>query len=232
MKQFNLLILAFMTFAISCYAQKSVSSSSTGSIKGHEYVDLGLSVKWATCNVGANKPEEYGDYFAWGETRTKKDYSWKKLKYCKYKEGPITKVKFSKYVGGSESGIVDNKLILDPSDDAAHVNWGASWRMPTKEEQSELRERCDWKWTTQNGVDGFLVTSKINGKSIFLPAAGYRDGKDLRVAGFCGCYWSSSFCGNGVSYAAWDIKFKFHMYLVDYGGGNRNEGYSVRPVCE
>ena len=139
---------------------------------GRDYVDLGLpsGLKWATMNVGASKPEEYGDYFAWGETEPKKEYSWLNYKFelSTDNNGP-----FSKYVTNSSYGTVDNKTVLDPEEDAAHVNWGGSWRMPTEEEWTELRTNCTWTWTTQNGVNGRLVTGP-NGKSIFLPAAGRR----------------------------------------------------------
>jgi hypothetical protein len=133
----------------------------------HEYVDLGLSVKWATCNVGATKPEEYGDYFAWGETTPKDAYDWSTYKWCN--GGPSTQ---TKYCTNSSYGTVDNKTTLDLSDDAACANWGGSWRMPTRAEQDELRNNCTWTWTTQNGVNGYKVTG-TNGNSIFLPAAGY-----------------------------------------------------------
>ena len=138
----------------------------------HEYVDLGLSVKWATCNVGASKPEEYGDYFAWGETQPKNTYDWSTYKWCNGSYDTQTK-----YCTKSSYGTVDNKTQLELSDDAARANWGGSWRMPTDAEMTELREQCTWTWTTQNGVYGYKVTSKKSGytnKSIFLPAAGYR----------------------------------------------------------
>ena len=135
---------------------------------GHEYVDLGLpsGLKWATCNVGATAPEEYGDYFAWGETETKATYDLSNYKWCNGTYESMTK-----YCTNSEYGIVDNKTTLELSDDAARVNWGGSWRMPTKAEQDELRntDNCTWEWTTQNGVNGYKVTSKKNGNSIFLP---------------------------------------------------------------
>ena len=130
----------------------------------HEYVDLGLSVKWATCNMGASSPEEYGDYYAWGETETKSTYDWNTYKWCKGSENTLTK-----YCTDSDYGTVDNKTVLDPEDDVAHVKWGGNWRMPTDAEIEELRENCIWKWTTQNGKNGYKVTSKKNGNSIFLP---------------------------------------------------------------
>ena len=167
----------------------------------HEYVDLGLSVKWATCNVGASKPEEYGDYFAWGETQPKSTYNWSTYKYCNGSYNTLTK-----YNNSSSYGTVDNKTKLELSDDAARANWGGSWRMPTRAEQGELRENCTWTWTTQNGVNGYKVTSKKNGNSIFLPAAGYRDVSSLSNAGSYGDYWSSSLFSGSPS-RAYDLDF-------------------------
>ena len=188
---------------------------------GHEYVDLGLSVKWATCNVGASKPEEYGDYFAWGETQPKSNYDWSTYKYYNGSYNTLTK-----YNNSSSYGTVDNKTTLDLSDDAARANWGGSWRMPTKAEQDELRNNCTWTGIIQNGVNGYKVTSKSNGNSIFLPAAGYRDGSSLNDAGGSGDYWSSSL-GTGP-YRAYYLFF--NSSDVDWYDVSRDYGFSVRPV--
>ena len=193
----------------------------------HEYVDLGLSVKWATCNVGATKPEEYGDYFAWGETQPKSTYDWSTYKWCRGSYDTQTK-----YCTNSSYGTVDNKTTLELSDDAARANWGGSWRMPTDAELTELREQCTWTWTTQNGVYGYKVTSKKSGytnKSIFLPAAGYRNDSSILGAGSYGYYWSSSL-RTDYPRSAWYVDF-------DSGGvyrsnGTRRYGFSVRPVCQ
>ena len=193
----------------------------------HEYVDLGLSVKWATCNVGASKPEDYGDYFAWGETTTKSTYDWSTYKYCNGSYNTLTK-----YNNSSSYGSVDNKTTLELADDAARANWGGSWRMPTDSELTELREQCTWTWTTQNGVNGYKVTSKKSGytnKSIFLPAAGYRDDSSLFGAGSYGRYWSSSLYTDNPS-RAWGVYFySSSVYRYYYF---RNYGFSVRPVCQ
>ena len=192
-----------------------------------EYVDLGLSVKWATFNVGASRPEEYGDYFAWGETRPKTTYDWSTYKYCNGSKNTLTK-----YCTDNYYGTVDNNTTLDLSDDAAHANWGGSWRMPTHEEQEELHTQCTWTWTTQNGVYGYKVTSKKSGytnKSIFLPAAGYRSGSLLRYAGSDGYYWSSSLSTYSPDYA---FVLDFSSYYVGRRSGNRYYGFSVRPVCQ
>lgn len=192
---------------------------------GYEYIDLGLSVKWATCNVGASKPEDYGDYFAWGETGSKETYDYSTYKWCKGSYDTMTK-----YCTSSSYGTVDNKTTLDLEDDAAHVNWGGNWRMPTEAEQDELRNtnNCTWTWTTQNGVKGYKVTSKKNGNSIFLPAAGYRGDSDLNYAGSYGYYWSSL--------SRSDSNYAYYLYFsssgVSWGGDFRYYGRSVRAVCE
>ena len=190
----------------------------------HEYVDLGLSVKWATCNVGASKPEEYGDYFAWGETQPKDYYDWSTYKWCNGSYDTQTK-----YCTDSYYGTVDNKTTLDLSDDAARANWGGSWRMPTRAEQDELRENCTWTWTTQNGVNGYKVTSKKNGNSIFLPAAGFRYDSSLDSAGSYGFYWSSSLYTDypGIAYYSY-----FYSDSVDWSYYYRYIGFTVRPVCQ
>ena len=190
---------------------------------GHEYVDLGLSVKWATCNVGASKPEEYGDYFAWGETEPKSIYDWSTYKWCNGSYNTPTK-----YCTNSSYGTVDNKTTLEATDDAARANWGGSWRMPTDAELTELREQCTWTWTTQNGVNGCKVTSKSNGKSIFLPAAGYRRDSSLTYAGSQCYYWSSSLDAN-YPYNA--FFYRVMLGSVEWGNRYRYNGQSVRPVC-
>ncbi len=206
-------------------------------------VDLGLSVYWATCNIGANAPEEYGDCYAWGETEPyykdgyaqssspewkegKSDgYAWSSYKWCNGTYNTLTK-----YNNSSSYGTVDNKNVLDPEDDAAHVNWGGSWRMPTDEEWTELRNNCTWTWTTQNGVKGRLVTSNTNGNSIFLPAAGYRNYTGLYYAGSSGYYWSSSLYTD-YPILAWRVNFSSGGG-VSRSYGSRFYGVSVRPVSE
>ena len=192
--------------------------------KKHKAVDLGLSVKWATCNVGASSPEEYGGYYAWGETEEKSYYDWSTYKYCK---GSYTTM--TKYCTNSSYGSVDNKTVLDPADDVAHVKWGGSWRMPTIEEMAELLDNCFWTWTVQNGVNGYVVTSKSNGNSMFLPAAGYRWYEDVYGSGSRGHYWSASLYEN----------FSDSAYDLIFGSGGRGQyynsryyGFSVRPVTE
>jgi hypothetical protein len=133
----------------------------------YEYVDLGLSVKWATCNIGATKPEEFGDKFAYGETEPKEVYDWSTYKWCNGSETTLTK-----YCNDSEYGIVDDKTILDAQDDAARANWGGSWRMPTKEELNELLQKCTQELATINGIRGIRFVGS-NGNSIFLRVGEY-----------------------------------------------------------
>ena len=207
------------------YAQWE-ESKGTGTANGHEWVDLGLpsGTKWATTNVGASSPEGYGNYYAWGETTTKSTYNWSNYKWCNGSSSSMTK-----YCTSSSYGTVDNKTTLDLSDDAAYVNWGSSWRMPTKAEQDELRNTnyTTWTWTTQNGVKGYKVTSKTNGNSVFLPAAGCRVDSSLINAGSNGNYWSSSL---NTSYSSDAYLLYFNSSNVDWNYYYRNYGRSVRAV--
>ena len=176
-------------------------------INGHEYVDLGLSVKWATCNVGASKPEDYGNDYAWGETSTKSSHT----------------SDSSKTYGKQMNDIKGNSQY-----DAARANWGGTWRLPTGAELEELKNKCTWRWTTQNGVKGYKVTGP-NGNSIFLSAAGCRLGSSLDYAGEYGCYWSSTpyeSTGDGAYYLGFDSG---DQGVVWY---RRDYGRSVRPVAE
>ncbi len=191
-------------------------------------VDLGLpsGIKWASCNVGAEKPEDYGNYYAWGEILPKEDYSWITYKYANGNYNKLTK--YCNDVSYGDNGFTDNKTTLEPEDDAAHMNWGGSWRMPTDAEWTELREQCTWTWTTQNGVNGYQVTSKTNSNSIFLPAAGYRNDTGLSNVGDIGYYWSSSL-REYYPYNAWNLIFISDDVTMSYNG--RGDGRSFRPVC-
>jgi len=186
-------------------------------------IDLGLSVKWASCNVGATAPEEYGGYYAWGETEEKSDYDWDTYKYCNGTYDTMTK-----YCTSSSYGTVDNKTTLEASDDVASVKWGGNWRMPTTEEQQELINKCTWTWTTLNGVNGYRVTGP-NGNSIFLPAAGYRSGTGAYGQGSYGFCWSSSLFSY-YSYSACSLYF--YSGSFDWFYYYRCYGRTVRPVSE
>ena len=202
--------------------------SSTGVENGYEYVDLGLSVKWATYNVGASSPEEYGDYYAWGETETKTEYDWSTYKWCNGSSTTLTK-----YNTDSLRGSVDNMTVLEPEDDVAHVKWGGSWRMPTDAEQYDLKWNCTWVRITLNGVDGYRVTSKIEGytdRSIFLPAAGIYN-SSLNDVGSNGLFWSRCLNTSSYSYTSYACYIDFISDFVRVDGSGRNSGKSVRPVC-
>ena len=193
------------------------------------WVDLGLpsGTLWATCNVGASSPEEYGDYFAWGETKPKSTYDWSTYKYS---NGSITTM--TKYCPKSNygyNGFTDDKTELDPEDDAATANWGSGWQMPSSSQLQELYNSnyTTSTWTTQNGINGRRITSKSNGKSIFLPAAGYRYDASIDRLGGSNQHWSRSlhlaYCSSAY------MLFSDSNYIrTDYS--NRYFGKSVRPV--
>ena len=193
------------------------------------YVDLGLSVKWAICNVGASKPEEYGEYYAWGETEPKDFYFWDTYKYCDGTYNSLTKYTDSAY---GKDGFSDYKSVLDPEDDVAHVKWGGNWRIPTKDELEELRTKCTWTSTTLNGVRGYSVTSKVEGytdRSIFMPATGMRIRQWTLNTDTIGRFWGNSIV-TGDDYDAVYLDFDFSR-----GPGRfsiiRCLGQCVRPVC-
>ena len=200
-----------------------------------EYVDLGLSVKWATCNLGASKPTEYGGYYQWAGT---KDVSDRKIKLgwsnCPYHTGSDYDSGWTKYNMNPSYGTVDNKTVLEAMDDAASVAIGGKWRMPTDEEWTELRntDNCSWTWTTIDGVNGCKVQSKKSGYTdnwIFLPAAGCRNDEGLMEVGFRGSYWSSSLDTDNTNRAS------FMTFYSSYFYGNssyRYNGHSIRPVSE
>ena len=202
-----------------------VANFTYNSTGDHDYVDLGLpsGTLWATCNVGAITPEEYGDYFAWGETQPKDIYDWSTYQYCMGTDHTLTK-----YCNNSEygyNGFTDTLTILLPEDDAATANWGDGWRMPTQTEWRELLDNTTHTWTAQNGVNGRLFTGS-NGNSIFLPAAGYRRGSNFNDADSYGSYFSSSLGSeSGVPCCGYFSSSGCICYYT-----NREFGRSVRPV--
>ena len=218
------------TYYVCAYATNG-QGTNYGDVKNFEYnyyVDLGLpsGLLWATCNVGADNPEDYGDYFAWGETQTKDVYNWSTYQYCNGSYNTLTK-----YCDGSSygyNGFTDNLTTLQPSDDAATANWGDGWRMPTLAEWNELLNNTTNTWTTQNSVNGRLFTAS-NGNSLFLPAAGSRDNSSLSNAGSRGAYWSSSL--KDYPDYAWGLYFgSGNCSMYDQYGNSRYYGRSVRPV--
>ena len=216
------------TYSFTVTGDRNLVANFDDAYVGHAYVDLGLpsGLLWATCNVGADTPEGYGDYFAWGETQPKTTYNWSTYQHC---NGSSTEM--TKYCTDSEygyNGFTDNLTTLLPEDDAAAANWGGNWRMPTQEEFQELYNNTTVTWTQQNGVNGRLFTAS-NGNSLFLPAAGDRWDDELHNAGYVGLYWSSSLY-SGNPYYAWYFGFDSGSYGM-YNGG-RGNGFTVRPVRE
>lgn len=183
-------------------------------------IDLGLSVKWASCNLGAKEPWEFGDYYAWGETEIKSLYDWSTYKYF------TQNAEMSKYNNNVGSYYFDNKTTLESSDDVVQIEWGRGWRMPTEQEINELCQSCTWEWITLNGTEGCRVIGP-NGNSIFLPAAGYKSSEVWHEREF-GYYLSSSLGSNSF--------YCCYMYFDSdsYGWSDecaRDYGHTIRPVC-
>lgn len=216
----------------------SVTVTSGSDSDTHAYVDLGLpsGTLWATCNIGASKPEEYGDYFAWGETTGynsgKTNFDWSTYKYCKGTSSTLTK--YCQESSYGYNGFTDALTELELSDDAAYVNWGSQWRMPSIDQFEELinSSYTTTTWTTQNGVYGCKITSKMSGytdKSIFLPAAGYRFGTSIDYTGLYGYYWSRTLYPH-VNTCDLAYYLRFNSSDVDYYTYDREFGSNVRPV--
>lgn len=217
MKVISRLVLTWLwSIALLSCSNKCIAQDN--SINGHKYVDLGLSVVWATCNVGSSSSEGYGNYYAWGETSPKSRYT--------------------EYGRNAVDVIMSDDISGDSRYDAARANWGASWRLPTKAEMEELKDMCEWAWTTINGHSGYKVTGP-SGRSIFLPAAGEIGGDIKFFVGDRGVYWSSNrirVSNTGIVYSSvcyslsisqkptWD----FDYFGITSSGGER--GYSIRPV--
>lgn len=197
--------LVAMAFGPAC-AQKKEKVKTKGKLNGHEWVDLGLSVKWATCNVGASYVDQPGNLYAWGEISTKAEYTDENSAVYNYK--------------------IDN-IIGNPQYDVARATWGATWRMPSRAEVEELMKKCKWIWSCQYTVYGYRVIGP-NGKSIFLPAAGLREGPDHQYENEKGVYWTGNaeYNKDGAYFI-----FFYEGYRI-VGWNYRNYGASVRPVTE
>ncbi len=191
---------------------------------GYDYVDLGLpsGLMWAAYNVGATKPEEYGGYYAWGETEEKSNYSWNTYKWGSF-------YTITKYCTIDSNGTVDNKTVVDPEDDVAHVEWGGSWCTPTEQDMRELIAYCIWEWTSLNGINGYNVKSRTNNNSIFLPAAASMHGMENSYHGEWGDYMTSSLYED-FDTNAWFLSFSSSMYSMQ--ACERFIGISCRPVCK
>ena len=228
-----IIFLGLLTLCVSCTSKTSKTNKETKKdsviveSNGHSYIDLGLpsGKLWATMNVGAESPSDYGAYFSWGEIVSKSNYSWNTYKWG---DGHS----FIKYNADIDNtfGPVDNKTTLDKEDDAAAVNWGGNWYTPTSDDWAELsnKDNCTWLFTNQNGVNGQVVTSRINGNSIFLPAAGVYYDQYIDFKGKHAEYWSSSLC-KAVPYKAYILSFGVGGVSCNEGN-ERRDGRPVRPV--
>lgn len=213
---------------VGCNKPEDQNSGDGNEINGHEFVDLGLpsGILWATCNVGADTPEGYGDYFAWGETAPKELYDWKSYRYGNLRHN---RYELNKYCTDSCCGLdgfVDGKAILEPADDAAKANWGTEWRTPTIEEWEELFLNTTGEWTTLNGAKGWRITAS-NGNELFLPAAGYYWENVFNAD--LGLYWSASL-NKEFPYRSWGFHFNTDSSHL-CGSSDRNRGQTVRAVC-
>ena len=216
--------LLLMLFAVGCNKPDEPDLS----LNGHEYVDLGLpsGTLWATCNLGAAVPEDFGDYYAWGETVTKEIYDWKSYRYGNCLDGISEMTKYCSDPDWGLDGFSDTLTVLESMDDAATAQWGAGWRMATREEWLELCQNTTGEWTEQNGVYGLRFTGD-NGNSLFLPAAGYRDNAEI-VSTALGIYWSSTL-QTAMPMIAWSFHFTMDNWHV-CGSYERNRGQVVRAV--
>ena len=224
MKKFFLTTLVAMLCWTAGNAKVNGTEPEDNTPDGVEAVDMGLSVKWANVNMGAKKSTDFGNYYAWGETKPKDYYSWDSYIWSRGNSPMLTKY-----------SVGDRKSQLTLADDAAHANWGGKWRMPTEAECEELAnpDNCTWEWTTNNGINGYKVTSKKTGNSIFLPITGFRFYGKTQFRAIYGYYWTSTvFTGNPKN--AIRLEFNLDEVKVDYGNlsSNRFSGHCIRAVQE
>lgn len=235
MKKNRILMMAFVAIlsvgAVSCDKDENASGNGENNGGGGDttavWVDLGLpsGLLWARCNLGANSPEEYGNYYAWGETATKEVYNWSTYKYCTVAGGDNLQT-LTKYNTSSDWGTIDNLTTLQAADDAATAALGNGTRTPTEEEWQELINNTTVEWKPLNGVNGMMFTA-ANGDTLFLPAAGFHNDTGLGDTGGYGNYWSSSL-HESSPHCAWVFHFSSDgQYMDNYG---RYCGLSVRPV--
>ena len=222
MKKIFIMALSLMFFGAVGHAKVNATDNEDKTPDGVEAVDLGLSVKWANMNVGATKDSGFGSYFAWGEVKPKKYYSWGTYIWSQGDSKFLLKYSTS-----------DRKIQLTPSDDAARANWGGEWRMPTIEEYEELIDpaKCTWEWITKDGVNGYKVTGKKTGNSIFLPITGFRFYEGVQFRAIKGIYWTSMLY-SGNPNKAWCLEFDFSDVDISFGklSANRFSGRCIRAV--
>ena len=230
MKRFAKVFIAFLLLTTACATRVTKYEANPnlpvdGQINGHDYVDLGLPshTLWATCNVGATKPEEYGGYYAWGETVPKIVYSWENYKYANGVYDKLKKYCFRSDYGSN--GYTDQKNVLEKDDDPAS-SWGSRWCSPSKMQWDELLQNTTYSWTDRKGVGGMLFVGK-NGQTLFLPAAGLYYNEEYNFSGRGGYYWSSSLGHNPSE--AWHFSFNSGDYHA-VGNIIRSNGFSIRPV--
>ena len=202
------------------------SANTHGVSNGHEWVDMGTGVKWATVNLGASAPDDFGAYYAWGELNTKDDYSWPSYKYG-HNSNSLTK--YCSTPNDGMDGFADMMTKLQLEDDIAHTEWGGNWRLPTHAELTAMISQCTSTWTVRNGHEGVLFTSTTTGEEIFFPAAGFRANTGYNGVGQSGRYWSSSLNSDG-SASAWGLYFDSSKSLAR--SNKRVNGFSIRPVLE
>ena len=232
-----LLVSAAILALLSC-SKENPQSGDESAMPVPALVDLGLSVKWGSFNLGATKPEEYGGYYQWAGTQDGRNRNLN-ISNCPYHWGWDHELSWTKYISSqfpgmwSGPGKPDNKVNLDPEDDAAHVHLGGSWRIPKDEEWRELIANCTWTWTNLNGVNGYLVTGKKEGykdKSIFIPAAGRRMDDKTLYSGTDGYYWTSVLY---IHYPVWAREMRFDAKNVEkYASRDREVGLPIRPVSK
>ena len=222
MKKIFLMMFAVMFLGTNGYAKGATGDEKTNSADEVEAVDMGLSVKVANMNVGAKKASGFGTYFAWGETKPKDYYSWKTYAWSRGDTQFLTKY-----------STTDRKGQLALVDDAARANLGGDWRMPTVDEYEELinPNNCKWEWITQDGINGYKVTSKKTGKSIFFPITGFRFYDHVQFRAINGIYWTSTVYSANPN-KAWCLEFDFSNVEVHYGNlsSNRFSGRCIRAV--
>lgn len=220
-------LLSVILLSLSVISCKSIRTA--GYENGHRYVDLGLSVKWATMNVGAVAPQDTGYYYAWGETEPKDIYSWMAYRFRTDGESEKDSV-YSKYVTNSDYGTVDDKTTLEPEDDVAHIRWGGRWHIPTSDDLEELmdEDNCTWTWTTMKGVAGYKIQSRKKGYRrhyVFLPAVGLRYFPAIPEDSFSHAYWSGTLFDNNWGCVTFLLPSDY-----SWGGVLRFAGLPVRPV--
>lgn len=212
--------------AVSCNKDEN---NGIGTYNGHEYVDMGLpsGILWATCNLGAEEPHEYGLHFAWGEVTTKTNYEWGNYTLCNGAYNKLTK--YCNVASYGDNGFVDDLIIVEADDDVVVKQWGEGWRMPTYTDMLEFQSYTNSEWTEQNGVKGRLFTSRVNGNTLFMPASGTYKGTDLKDKGTKGYYWAGEINSINSPHRACSLEFDESEYFTS-NCNYRCYGQTIRPI--